>query len=162
MPRCRCPAAGFLASLPFLAAFAGVLASGFLSDVLVRGGFSASAARKAPIIAGLLLSLSIVGASYVQSPTPIVAFLTIAFFGSGFASITWVLVPSMAPGRLIGLTGGVFNLSGNLPAITATRVIGLLVRENNFGPGLLDIGCLGLIGAAPYTFLVGRVQRIAD
>jgi ACS family D-galactonate transporter-like MFS transporter len=93
---------------------------------------------------------------------PAAGFLTIAFFGSGFASITWVLVPSMAPGRLIGPTGGVFNLFGNLPAIIVPLVIGLLVRENNFGPGLLYIGCLGLIGASPYTFLVGRVQRIAD
>jgi ACS family D-galactonate transporter-like MFS transporter len=41
--------AGFLASLPFLAAFVGVLCSGALSDAMVRRGVSLGAARKAPI-----------------------------------------------------------------------------------------------------------------
>ena len=52
---------GFLASLPFLAAFVGVLCSGLLSDALVRRGASLGTARKTPIVAGLLLSTSIVG-----------------------------------------------------------------------------------------------------
>jgi ACS family D-galactonate transporter-like MFS transporter len=39
---------GFLGFLPFLAAFVGVLLSGFLSDFLVRLGFSPGIARKTP------------------------------------------------------------------------------------------------------------------
>src|SRR4029453_7897150 len=50
---------GFLATLPFLAAFVGVLSSGLLSDALVRRGMSLGAARKTPIVVGLLLSVSI-------------------------------------------------------------------------------------------------------
>jgi hypothetical protein len=56
--------AGFLASLPFLAAFCGVLCSGFASDFLVRRGASLGVARKTPIVTGLLLSTSIIGANY--------------------------------------------------------------------------------------------------
>lgn len=41
---------GFLASVPFLAAFVGVLLSGFASDALVRKGYSNEIARKAPIL----------------------------------------------------------------------------------------------------------------
>ena len=51
---------GVLASVPFLAAFAGLLLSGFLSDFLIRKGVSVSIARKSPVIIGLLLSVSIV------------------------------------------------------------------------------------------------------
>jgi ACS family D-galactonate transporter-like MFS transporter len=40
--------------------------------------------------------------------------MAVAFFGNGFASITWSLVSSLAPMRLIGLTGGVFNFVGGL------------------------------------------------
>lgn len=152
--------AGFLASLPFLAAFCGVLASGFASDLMVRRGVSPTTARKVPIIAGLLLGTSIVGANYVDRPALIVLFLTIAFFGNGFASITWVLVSAISPRRLIGLTGGVFNLFGNLSAITVPLVIGRLVRDTNFAPALVFIGALALAGAACYIFLVGKVERI--
>jgi len=101
--------AGFLASVPFLAAFVGVNCGGLLSDLLVRRGATLGTARKVPIIAGLLLSSSIIGANYVDAPALIIAFLTLAFFGNGLASITWSLVSAMAPERLLGLTGGVFN-----------------------------------------------------
>ena len=81
---------GFLASLPFLAAFVGVC-SGVLSDWLMRAA-SQGFARKLPIISGLLISTCIIGANYVTSTGWVIAFMTIAFFGNGFASITWSLV----------------------------------------------------------------------
>jgi ACS family D-galactonate transporter-like MFS transporter len=43
----------------------------------------------------------------------VIAFLALAFFGNGSASITWSLVSTLAPARLLGLTGGVFNFIGN-------------------------------------------------
>ena len=134
--------AGFLASLPFLAAFVGVLVSGLLSDALVRRGMSLGAARKTPIIAGLLLSASIVGANYVDTPALIIAFMTLAFFGNGLASITWSLVSAIAPERLIGLTGGVFNFFGNLSGIAVPIIVGYLARDYGFSAGLIYVGAL--------------------
>ena len=128
--------AGFLASLPFLAAFVGVLCSGLLSDAMVRRGASLGTARKVPIVAGLLLSTSIIGANFVNEPAAIVAFLALAFFGNGLASITWSLVSAIAPERLLGLTGGVFNFFGNLSGITVPIVIGYLARDYGFSAGL--------------------------
>jgi ACS family D-galactonate transporter-like MFS transporter len=151
--------AGFLASLPFLGAFCGVIASGCLSDWLVRHGVSPTAARKTPIISGLLLSTTIVGANFVESRAWVVFFLTLAFFGNGFASITWVLVSSMASERLLGLTGGVFNFIGNLASIVVPTLIGHLVRGDDFRPALLCVGALALVGALSYIFLVGQVRR---
>jgi ACS family D-galactonate transporter-like MFS transporter len=37
--------------------------SGFLSDFLIKRGVSAGVARKTPIITGLILSISIIGAN---------------------------------------------------------------------------------------------------
>ncbi len=152
--------AGFLASLPFLAAFCGILCSGFLSDYLVKRGFSATTARKVPVISGLLLCTSIVGANYVESPALIILFLTIAGFGNGFSSIAWVFVSLLAPRRLLGLTGGVFNFFGNLSSILVPLVIGLLVRGDNFAPGLFFVAALALAGALSYVFIVGRIERV--
>ncbi|TCW83091.1 MFS transporter [Burkholderia sp. SRS-46] len=151
---------GFLASLPFLAAFVGVLCSGVLSDWLIRRGASQGFARKLPIISGLLISTSIIGANYVSSTGWVIAFMTLAFFGNGFASITWSLVSGLAPARLLGLTGGVFNLVGNLAAIATPIVIGLLVDGADFSRAITYIAAMALAGSLSYVLLVGKVERI--
>lgn len=151
---------GMLSSVPFLAAFAGILFSGFLSDHLMKKGVSAGLARKTPVISGLLLSIAIIGANFVNSPFLITLFMTIAFFGNGLASITWIFVSALAPKHLLGLTGGVFNFTGGLAAIVVPVAIGYLVRNGNFSPALIFIGCMALMGALSYLFLVGKVERI--
>lgn len=151
---------GLLASLPFLAAFVGVLCSGFFSDWLIRRGYTIGFARKTPIIAGLLISTSIIGANYVDSTPLVIAFLALAFFGNGLASITWSLVSTLAPARLLGLTGGTFNLIGNLAAIATPIVIGFLASGDSFAPAITYIAVLALLGALSYILLVGKVERI--
>jgi len=119
-----------------------------------------SVARKTPIITGLLLSMSIIGANYVSSPALIILFMCIAFFGNGFASITWVFVSTLAPKHLVGLTGGVFNFIGGLAGIVVPAAIGYLVTDNNFTPAIILIGIIGVLGALSYIFLVGKVERV--
>ena len=153
---------GFLASAPFLAAFAGLLTSGLLSDYLLKKGVSANIARKAPVIFGLLLSASIIGANYVDSTGWIIFFMALAFFGNGFATITWVFVSTLAPKNLIGLTGGVFNFIGNLASVVIPIVIGYLARGGNFEPALIFIGTITIIGACSYIFIVGKIERIQE
>lgn len=153
---------GFLASLPFLAAFIGVLCSGFISDWLVRRGTSLGVARKTPIIAGLLISTAMIGANFVESTNWVIFFLALAFFGNGLASITWSLVSALAPTRLLGLTGGVFNLIGNMSAIVTPLIIGFLVQDGSFAPALVYVSSLALLGALSYILLVGEVKRVSD
>lgn len=151
---------GFLASVPFVAAFFGVLASGFTSDFLVRKGFSKEIARKAPIITGLLLTISIIGANYTDDTFWIITFLSIAFFGNGLSSISWVFVSLIAPKQLVGLVGGCFNFVGGLSAVIVPVVIGWLVQDGDFKPALMFIASLALTGCCSYLFLVGKVEQI--
>ncbi|MEM7382224.1 MAG: MFS transporter, partial [Bacteroidota bacterium] len=151
---------GFLASIPYLAAFAGVLLSGFTSDMLTKKGFSVEVSRKTPIIIGMLLSTCIIGANYTDSTFFIIFFLALAFFGNGLASIAWVFISLMAPKNLIGLTGGTFNFIGGLAGIIVPIVIGYLVEDGNFSPALFFIGGIALLGFICYTFIVGKVERI--
>lgn len=151
---------GFLASVPFLAAFAGIILSGFLSDFLVRKKVSPDIARKIPVITGLLLSVAIIGANYVSSPALIILFMAIAFFGNGMASITWVFVSLLAPKNLIGATGGAFNFIGNLSSVSVPFVIGFLVRNGDFKPALIFIGAMAVFGICCYVFLVGKIERV--
>ncbi len=151
---------GLMASIPFVCAFIGVLFSGFISDYLVKKKVSVGTARKTPVVVGLLLSISIVGANYVTTPGWVIFFMSLAFFGNGLASITWVFVSLLAPKNLIGLTGGTFNFIGGLAGIAVPISVGYLVKGNDFSPALLFISAMTLAGALSYIFLVGKIERI--
>jgi ACS family D-galactonate transporter-like MFS transporter len=153
---------GFLASLPFIAALIGVLFSGVFSDFLLRRGLSLGASRKTPIIIGLLLTTAMLGANFTDSTALVIVFLSIAFFGNGLASITWSLVSALAPVRLIGLTGGMFNFIGNLSSIATPIIIGLIVTDASFAPGFAYMTVITVLGIASYVLLVGRVERVSD
>ncbi|NHN38380.1 MFS transporter [Pseudomaricurvus alcaniphilus] len=151
---------GFMASIPFLAAFCGVLISGFTSDFLVRSGVSKEISRKAPVILGMLLSMAIIGANYTDSTFWIITFLSIAFFGNGLSSIAWVFVSLLAPRKMVGLVGGCFNFVGGLSAVVVPTVIGFLVNDGDFRPALFFVGGLALVGLCSYLFLVGKIEPI--
>ena len=131
-----------------------------LNNFLIRKNYSNELARKAPILVGMFLSLAIIGANYTDNTTLIIFFLSLAFFGNGLASITWVFVSLLAPTRLIGLIGGVFNFIGGLAAAITPIVIGYLAQDGDFKTALLYIGVLALLGFFSYLFLVGKVERI--
>jgi len=131
-----------------------------LSDYLFKRKISAVVARKAPVITGLFLAAAIIRANYETEPAWIIFYMSLAFFGNGLASISWIFVSLLAPKNLVGLTGGVFNFMGNLAGIFIPIVIGHLVKGGDFTPALVLIGCLPFAGALSYLFLVGKVERI--
>lgn len=151
---------GFLASLPFIGAFFGILISGFSSDLLARKGVSKEVSRKAPIIIGMLLSMAIVGANYTESTFWIITFLSIAFFGNGLASITWVFVSLLSPKKYLGLVGGSMNAVGGLSAVIVPWVIGYLVTDGDFKPALIFVAALAFTGMCSYLFLVGKIKEV--
>ncbi len=151
---------GFYASIPYLAAFLGVLLAGFSSDFLIKKGYTPEIARKAPIIIGMLLSIAIIGANYTDNTTLIIFFLSLAFFGNGLASIAWIFISLIAPKNNIGLIGGAFNFIGGLANVIVPIVIGYLVQDGDFSPALFFIGGIAFLGFFSYTFIVGKVERI--
>ena len=151
---------GFLATLPFLAAYIGVLLSGTVSDYLLRQGYSLTFARKAPIVTGLILAVAIVGANFAHSPALIITFMTIAFFGSGLGAISWSLVSSVAPPNLVGLASGAFNFVGTSMGIIVPIVIGFLVRGGSFAPAIAFIGAMSLLSVISYLFVMGPVEQV--
>lgn len=154
---------GFLASLPFLGAFCGVILSGTISDFLVRRNISSKeVARKAPIILGMMISTAIIGANYTDNTFWLITFMTIAFFGSGLASIAWVFVSLLAPTRMVGLVGGCFNAIGGIAGFTVPTIIGYLVQCGDFKPALTFVGVLAIGGFLSYLLLVGKVEKIEE
>lgn len=151
---------GWWVMIPPLGAFVGVLLSGYISDLLVKRGVSPGTSRKIPVLCGMVLGSSIIGANYTDSTGIVILFMTIALFGNGLASIAWVFISSIAPIRCMGLVGGVFNFIGNLAGISLPIIIGFLARDGNFEAGLIYIAVMSIIGFCSYLFLVGKVERI--
>jgi ACS family D-galactonate transporter-like MFS transporter len=112
-------------------------------------------------VSGLLLASTIILANYTDNDTLIIAIMSVAFFGQGMVNLGWTLISDVAPKRLIGLTGGVFNLCANLAGIVTPIVVGLIVgTTGSFYGALAFIGMLALIGAAAYVFVIGDVHRV--
>ncbi|MFO1502208.1 MAG: MFS transporter [Steroidobacteraceae bacterium] len=153
---------GFAASLPYIAASVGVLLGGVVSDGLIRRTGSATLGRKLPVIAGLLLTSTMVLANFTSSNAVVIAVMSVAFFGQGMGNLGWTLISDVAPKSMIGLTGGLFNLCANLAGIVTPIVIGVVVgRTGSFYGALAYIGALGLLGAAAYAFILGPVVRVS-
>jgi ACS family D-galactonate transporter-like MFS transporter len=152
---------GFAASLPYIAASVGVLVGGAVSDGIIRRTGSATLGRKLPIIAGLLLTSTMVLANFTPSNAVVIAIMSVAFFGQGMVNLGWTLIADVAPKQMIGLTSGVFNLCANLAGIVTPLVIGFVLgATGSFYGALAYIAALGLVGAAAYVFIVGEVKRI--
>jgi ACS family D-galactonate transporter-like MFS transporter len=152
---------GFYAVLPFIAASAGVVTGGVVSDLIIKRTGSANLGRKLPILTGLLLASTIVLANFVDSNEVVIAILSLAFFGQGMVNLGWTLITDVAPKNLMGLTGGVFNLCANLAGIVTPLVIGFIVaRTDSFFYALAYIAVIAVIGALSYIFVVGDVKRV--
>jgi ACS family D-galactonate transporter-like MFS transporter len=153
--------AGFFTILPFIAATVGVVAGGVASDFLLRKTGSANIARKLPIVCGLFLASVIVSANFLESDVLVIGVMSIAFFGQGMCNLGWTLLTDVAPKRLIGLTGGVFNLCANLAGIVTPLVVGFIVAATgSFAWALGFIAVIALLGAFSYLFLLGDVRRV--
>jgi MFS transporter, ACS family, D-galactonate transporter len=153
---------GFAAVLPFLAATAGVISGGLISDFLLRKTGSANIGRKLPVIAGLLLATSIVAANFLRQDFLVIAVMSLAFFGQGMCNLGWTLITDVAPKTLIGLTAGLFNLCANCAGIVTPLVVGLVVKlTGSFAWALAYIAAMAVGGVLSYLFVLGDVRRVA-
>jgi ACS family D-galactonate transporter-like MFS transporter len=152
---------GFFVALPYVAASAGVLSGGMVSDWLVRRTGSATIGRKAPVMAGLLLISVILSLNFVENNNVLIAVMSVAAFGQGICNLGWTLIADVAPEGEIGLTSGIFNLCANIAGIVTPMVIGVVVQASgSFRGALIYIGAVALVGVASYAFILGDVRRI--
>lgn len=153
--------AGLFATVPAVCGFVGGVLGGIFSDWLLRRGTSLTVARKVPVVAGMLLALAIIGCNYVQSNVMILALMSLAFFGKGVGALGWAVMSDVAPRDCAGLSGGIFNMFGNMASIVTPIVIGLILDQTgSFALALSLVGGAALCAALCYLFLVGRIERL--
>ncbi|EOZ4302980.1 MFS transporter [Salmonella enterica] len=152
---------GFIASIPAICGFAGGILGGVCSDWLLKKGMSITAARKIPIVFGMLLATSLILCNYIESHVVVVSLMALAFFGKGFGALGWTVVSDVAPKEAAGMCGGLFNAFGNVASIVTPLVIGYLVKEmHSFNSALIFVGASAIAAMLCYLLVVGKISRM--
>ncbi len=153
--------AGVIASIPAICGFLGGVLGGVWSDFLLRRKWSLTAARKTPIVVGMLLSMSMILCNYVDASWVVVLIMAFAFFGKGVGALGWAVVSDTVPREIAGLSGGLFNMFGNLSSISTPIVIGYIIQSTgSFNGALVFIGANALVAILSYLVIVGQIRRL--
>ena len=111
----------------------------------------------------MLLASTIVLANWVPATDNalVIAIMSVAFFGQGMTNLGWTVVSDIAPKKLIGLTGGLFNFTTNLAGIITPIVIGAMYqRTGSFMVPLAYIAVVAILGALAYSVIIGDIHRL--
>ena len=153
--------AGFVASIPAICGFVGGVLGGVWSDYLLKQGRSLTAARKIPIVTGMVMCMAMVACNYVDAQWLVVAIMALSFFGKGIGALGWAVISDTAPRQIAGLSGGLFNMFGNISSITTPIVIGYIIQATgSFNGALVFIGANALVAILSYLVIVGEIKRL--
>lgn len=149
-------------SIPYAFMSLIILLSGFISDALVRRGYSETVVRKTLIAAGLGICCLIVPAGLVKDKMTAVWLLTISLSGLGIASPnTWTLTQAVSPKNLVGVVSGIQNFGGNLGGVIAPALTGYIAHKTqSFALALALTGAILIVGLLSYTVLVSEKVEI--
>ncbi len=156
-------AVGTVTAVLALCGAAGGVAAGWFSDRVLRRSGSLSLARKLPVYIGsCLMVVGFAGCVADLSNTWVVALLSVAMFGKGFATIVWTLVGDVFPARAVGMAGGAVNTVSNASGIVTTVGIGYLIAATgSFDSTLWLLAGHAALALLSHAWLVRRVVPIA-
>ena len=152
--------AGIVAVLPAIFGFVGGNLGGIFSDHLFKKGNSLSLARKLPIVAGMLLSMSMIFCNYTSAEWLVIAFMSLSYFGKGIGALGWAVNADTAPKEITGLSGALFNTFGNLSSIVTPIAIGYIIEiTGSFEWALVFVSLHAFLAIISYVFIVGKIRR---
>src|SRR3954462_9619059 len=154
---------GFYGVIPALVAIAGGWFGGWFSDRIYDRTGDLNKARKICLVAGMLFSSVIALAVIVPSAAVALALLSVSYASLTFAAAgVWSRPADVAPteGQVASI-GGIQNFASNIAGVGSPFAVGALYDvTGSFVVPLVAVGCLGLVGAAAYAFIVQRVEPL--
>ena len=152
---------GFAAAVPGLCGGFGGILGGMISDRLLQKGHSLTFARKAPIMAGMALSMTMIACNYAHAQALMLLLMSISFFGKGIGALGWTVISDTSPKGMVGLNGALFNLIGNMAGITTPIIIGYIVQKTgSFDDALIFVSFTALCAIVSYGPIVGEIKRL--
>ncbi len=152
---------GLAAAVPGLCGGIGGILGGVISDRLLKSGFSLSLSRKAPIMVGMALSMTIIACNYASAQSIMLLFMSISFFGKGIGALGWTVVSDTSPQGMVGMNGALFNLCGNMAGVTTPLIIGYIVEKtHSYNGALIFVALIAFCAIVSYGPIVGEIKRI--
>jgi MFS family permease len=155
---------GIFGIIPALVAIPGGWIGGLVGDRLVRSGMDLTKARKICLVGGMLFSSVIAVAVVVPTVGLALGLLSICYASLTFAAASvWSLPADVAPTpRHVASIGGIQNFASNIAGIVSPTYTGLVLAatHRSFVVPLVTAGCLAIVGALAYLFVVGRVEPL--
>ena len=156
---------GAYTAIPWaIAGIADLAIGGFLVDALVRRGMDGTRVRKTILIIGMLMGLTVIGATTTRDPNVAIVYITIALSGLAFsAPIGWSIPALIAPRGAVGSVGSIMNFANNIMSIVAPIVAGYVVSATGSFTNVFYVAAAVLvIGILSYVFLLGRIEPIPE
>lgn len=153
---------GFYASLPFLTAFLVQPIMGYVSDYMVKQGFSLTLARKGVLVTAQLCASSIMVVGFVEDPMIAVAILTLNVAAtSTVGGMMFTLVTEVAPPGMTATLTGSMNTVGAIAGILAPTITGFIFKTTgSFQLALAVSGVLLIVAACTVLFIIPAIKPI--
>jgi MFS family permease len=152
---------GFYTSLAFGTAAVAQPFVGFLSDSLIRWGWSVNRARKSVQVGLQLLSATIIVTGFTGHVGVAIFFMVLAISAeSACAGHIWTIITDVIPEAYVGSVGGLINAIGAIAGIVSPIVTGVLVTvTGNFQLALTIGGGSILIATVFLLFVVPSLDE---
>lgn len=153
---------GWYAAIPWIVAFLFQPLVGWISDILIKRGWTATRSRKGLVIAMNLLATIVVFAAYAESAGLAVLLLTLSLaFESASSVLLWTVCAEVAPDQASASVAGIMNSAGALAGIVAPIVTGFLLKATgHFEEALVVGGAMFVLASLAMGLVVGKVETI--
>jgi len=153
---------GIYASLPFFVAFITQPMAGYLSDWLIKKGFSNTVARKGVLVGSQICAATIIAVGFVDDPMIAVAILTLNIAaGSTIGGMMFTIAAEVSPAGMTGTVTGSMNTVGAIAGILAPTITGFIVKiTGTFQLALVVSGCLLVLAACTVLFVIPAIKPI--
>jgi ACS family glucarate transporter-like MFS transporter len=151
---------GFYVSLAYATAAIAQPAVGWISDMLIKRGWSVNRARKTIQVILQVLSATIIITGYTDMIGVAMCFMVIAISAESIcAGHMWTIISEVVPPKLVGSIGGLINSIGSVAGIISPIVTGIIVKvTGSFKLALLTGGCSILVAAVIIIFVVPELK----
>jgi hypothetical protein len=91
----------------------------------------------------------------------VILVMALAFFGKGIGALGWAVLSDACPKEIAGLSGGSFNMFGNISSITTLIGIGYIIQyTGSFNGALVFVVANALTAVVSYLVIIGEIRRL--
>ena len=135
---------------------------GWLIDALIASGKDETRVRKSVFVCGMLMGMSVVGATRTADPAWATFWISLSLGGlAAAAPVGWSLPSLIAPKGGVGAVGGIMNFAVNVMGVAAPIVTGFIVNTtHSFADAFLTAAAILVMGVAAFLILLGKVENL--